>query len=472
MAVVVLVTMPACGLLGGGEEAVADNSDASYFQSVPTSVPKSRGPAAPTPRPDEVFYDNDHNRLIEIANLDQLNAVRYDLNGDGIPSDELAYWEAFIGGRPGMGCPDGCIGYELTRDLDFTREASYQLGVLVTEWVEAVGGGWRPLGDDVEPYSAVFDGNGHTIKSLRLRHTRALPSGFFGVLSHTAEVRNFNLEALRVEGGSRTAGLVGDNHGLVVNCAVEGLVTGEIGVGGIVGVNRYTGVVRKSSYRGAVHGFDTVGGALGVNENGWVDSSYVEGTIKGRRHVGGLIGHNTQHGSAQIVFAYVRVLGAENLGALVGTNKGELRLAHTAGYIEAFHSYGGLVGVNELTGRISSSYSTVLIGPNPSTSPGGGAIGVQDGVADAVLWDTVASGTVEGVGVGSDAGIQGEVPQTLTRIVGYDGFLARWNVDIDGDGSADEPWEFGEPTDYPSLRADMDGDGKASAAEFGTQNKR
>ena len=468
--ILALLSMTACG---GGEEEAAPIADDDYFQSVPyTPVAVVESAAGVPSRQDEVFYDTDGNQLIEIQNLDHLNAIRYDLNGDGVPSDELAYWEAFVGGRPGMGCPEVCIGYELTRDLDFALPNSYQVGEVAEEWVEAAGGGWWPLGTDSEPYSGIFEGNGFHIKHLRLRHSRDFPTGMFGVTDHRSEIRNLDLLAVRSEGGSRAGGLVGDSHGLVFNCGVDGLVSGEIGVGGLLGVNRYTGVVRKSWFRGSVHGFDTVGGAVGINENGWIDSSHVEGSVMGRQDVGGLIGYNTQHGSAQIVFAYTRVLGAANVGGLVGTNEGEIRLAHTAGYIEALDTFGGMIGANELTGKLAYSYSTVLVGPQPETSPGGAVIGLQDGVALSVIWDTIASGKLEAVRLGSDAGIRGELAQTLTRLGDYVDPIGDWNVDIDGDGTPDDPWEFGELTDYPYLRADIDGDGDSSAAEFGRQYKR
>ena len=466
-----LLPMMACSRIpfvgGDAEEPV---SDADYFQSVPYTPQPA--PSGPTPRPAEIIYDNDANRLIDIVNLDQLNAVRYDLNGDGIPSDELAYWQAFPGGRPGMGCPGGCVGYELTVSLDFANPESYLVGVVSTEWVEAGGGGWRPLGTDAEPFSAILEGNDNSITGLRLQHAGALPSGLIGATNHDSQVKNLELVAVRVQGGSRTGGLVGDNKGLVLNCGVTGLVTGEIGVGGLAGINRFTGVVRKSFYRGAVHGFDTVGGAVGLNENGWIDSTFAEANLTGRQDVGGLIGRNSEHGSAQLIYAYGRVLAANKAGGLVGSNAGEIRLAHTAGYIEALESFGGLIGSNELTGTLAFSYSTVLVGADPDNSLGGGVIGVQRGAAEGVVWDTTTSGALAGVHEGSDVGLRGELAHVIAGLIQYEGPLADWNVDIDGDGYADDPWELGEATDYPNLRADIDGDGDATAEEFGRQRQR
>ena len=36
--------------------------------------------------------------------------------------------------------------------------------------------------------------------------------------------------------------------------------------------------------------------------------------------------------------------------------------------------------------------------------------------------------------------------------MGYTGIYADWNVDVDGDGNADDPWSFGTSSEYPTLR--------------------
>ena len=61
-------------------------------------------------------YDTDGDGLIEISNLEQLDSMRYDLDGDGRPAEAgaEAYAAAFPGAEPGMGCPrNRCSGYEL-----------------------------------------------------------------------------------------------------------------------------------------------------------------------------------------------------------------------------------------------------------------------------------------------------------------------------------------------------------------------
>ena len=71
-----------------------------------------------------IDYDTDDDRLIEVRTWAQLNAIRYDLNGNGDATD-ANYIAAFPNRdttpATRMGCPSGmaCNGYELMVDLDF-----------------------------------------------------------------------------------------------------------------------------------------------------------------------------------------------------------------------------------------------------------------------------------------------------------------------------------------------------------------
>ena len=61
-------------------------------------------------------YDRDDDGLIEVSTLAQLDAIRYDSNGNGLvedSSDWPSYFAAFTQATGNMGCPSRCIGYEL-----------------------------------------------------------------------------------------------------------------------------------------------------------------------------------------------------------------------------------------------------------------------------------------------------------------------------------------------------------------------
>ena len=83
-------------------------------------------------------HDHDGDGLIEVSTVAQLNAMRWDLDGDGeldSGGDNASYVAAFPLAVAGMGCPSsGCVGYELEADLNLDV-APYNTGL-----------GWRPVG--------------------------------------------------------------------------------------------------------------------------------------------------------------------------------------------------------------------------------------------------------------------------------------------------------------------------------------
>ena len=86
-------------------------------------------------------YDTDGDGLIEITNLEQLNAIRYDMNGDGVPDEgyEAFYFRAFTGAT-GSACGGNCAGYELSNSLDFLDPGSYASGAVNNRWTTGMAG--------------------------------------------------------------------------------------------------------------------------------------------------------------------------------------------------------------------------------------------------------------------------------------------------------------------------------------------
>ena len=85
-----------------------------------------------------IHKDKDNDGLIEIETLEDLNAIRYQLDGSGYRASSTA-------SKITTGCPaDRCTGYELVRDLDFLDDASY--GSMRSEVVWTTESGWQPIG--------------------------------------------------------------------------------------------------------------------------------------------------------------------------------------------------------------------------------------------------------------------------------------------------------------------------------------
>ena len=149
-------------------------------------------------------YDADDDGLIEVADLAQLNAIRWDLDGDGVASD-AGYATAFPDAPTDMGCPStGCTGYELTAGLDFDTDGSGEADAGDTYWNDGVG--WEPLGDNTTAFNTTFEGNGHTLAHLFIARGTTDYVGLFGKTGTGSVVRHV---------GAAGAGEVGDVVGQV-----------------------------------------------------------------------------------------------------------------------------------------------------------------------------------------------------------------------------------------------------------------
>ena len=146
-------------------------------------------------------YDVDDDGLIEISTLAQLNAVRWDLDGDGNPSPANAddYASAFLTSGATLGCPTtdadaddhDCLGYELADHLDFDTDGDDDVDANDTGSYT----NWSPIGG---AFSAIFHGNGYTIGHLT--HNGSGNFGLFNSVSGT--VRNLGLPDVNVTSGT------------------------------------------------------------------------------------------------------------------------------------------------------------------------------------------------------------------------------------------------------------------------------
>ena len=206
---------------------------------------------------DPTDYDQNDDGLIEISNLAQLHAIRWDLNGDGQPDkEEFAndYALAFPGAIENMGAPADVQvhGYELDGDLDFGDNPT----------------SWESIGVFSQPFQAVFEGNNHVIVNLFQDQSDPAvfinkPSGLFGSIGHRGLVMNLGLEEVNIHGVNWVGALVGLHQGNILACSATGRVEGENGVGGLVGQN--FGDIVLSVADVEVKGFSGVGDLVGID---------------------------------------------------------------------------------------------------------------------------------------------------------------------------------------------------------------
>ncbi len=417
-----------------------------------------------------VDYDADDDGLIEIEWLEQLDAVRWDLDGDGFADDaanDMAFATAFQNAEPGMGCPSGCTGFELIRDLDFIRGDSYASGVVNTEWTQ--GNGWTPIRGQIG-FSATFEGNYHTISHLFIE--RRAVAGLFGINHARGIIRNTGLVGVHIrEAYGESGGLVGfNNKGTISSCFVTGSVEGheDAHIGGLVGEN--WGTITTSYSTAKLRGGALTGGLVG-NNWGRITFSYATGQIAAASEgfsAGGLLGANVRNGRVSYTYALGPVEGNDRVGGLVGANgDGSVTSSYATGEVFGNDGVGGLVGENggsHYSGKIIQSYSIGRVSGNQNV---GGLVGrnAQPDTIATSYWNTETSGQSLGIGTGFGSGAEGKTTAELQGPTDYVGIYSGWNSESDA-------WDFGTSIQYPELKVDFDGDGLATWWEFGRQYGR
>ena len=152
-------------------------------------------------------------------------------------------------------------------------------------------GGWQPLGNFWDSqFSGRFNGQGYAIKDLQVERGQESYVGLFGYIAESGRVENLRIEQLQISGGNYTGAVAGRNDGLIEKVGVQGEITGDAQVGGVVGQNQGEGLVSNSYGRGQVSGSSRVGGLVGYNFGGRVESSFAAAIITGEQEIGGLVG--------------------------------------------------------------------------------------------------------------------------------------------------------------------------------------
>ena len=429
-----------------------------------------------TGSPGGIDYDQDNDSLIEVSNLEQLNAIRHDLSAVGNQTHSV-YTAAYPSAAAKMGCDGGfCDGYELTADLDFDTDGDDDVdnndyidlnGNGTKDTGEDLGGGWDTIdGGGSQYYSAILEGNEHEIKNLYINDTGTGTEyfGLFHGLGTGHEIRNVYLTNVSVTGASTGTGATDNvfvsalavwNLGTISDSYVTGSVTANQSggggatayAGGFVGQN--LGTIRKSYSSAnvtatAAGSSDAVaGGLLSWNLVGTVEASYATGNVS-------VTGSSNASNDA-------------DAGGLVGRNAGTIRAVYATGNVSA--GAGGTVDVGGLVGNNSSTITVAWSKGAPSgddvgTNKVGGLIGSNSGTVTHAYWDADVSGIADDTDPNAPEGKTTSELQTPTEAqksgsganATYpSGIYSNWNVSVDGDNTNDDPWDFGTSSQYPVL---------------------
>ena len=287
-----------------------------------------------------IDQDSDHDGLIEIYTLEELDAVRHNLLGTG--------YTAVAGGETdSSGCPiqliegeyiQQCIGYELMNDLDFDTDQNGNLNT--TDTYYNAGLGWQPIGglNAASEFQGVFEGNNHTIRNLFIDRREVLNVGLF---SHTynAEIRNLSIDIERkIHGRSQAGALTGQSTASTFsNISSAGEVVSDTGnAGGLIGKAQAANQLSNCQTRGRVQGRESSGGLVGSIGNNasitLISESHSAATVHSSSAAGGLVGG---------------IVSGENI----------IKKSYATGDVQGSYS-GGLVGVLGSNNKVIASYST------------------------------------------------------------------------------------------------------------------
>ena len=178
------------------------------------------------------------------------------------------------------------------------------------------------IGNYGNPFTGIFDGNGHTISNFTYTSTTADYLGLFAYVSgENAVIKDLGLINPNLDAGTRwlVGSLVGYlREGTITNCYVEGgsVFSGGYPVGGLVGSN--SGTITNCYSTGSASGNQSVGGLVGRSDNGTITNCYSTGSVSGGRCVGGLVGEH--NGTITNCYSTGSVAGVWYVGGLVGIN--------------------------------------------------------------------------------------------------------------------------------------------------------
>ncbi|MHC4266527.1 MAG: GLUG motif-containing protein [Planctomycetota bacterium] len=297
-----------------------------------------------------------------------------------------------------------------------------------------IGSTFQLIGIDyLDPFTGVFDGNGHTISNFAYVFDEDDYMGLFRYVSGiNAEIKDLGLidpnidagtgdsvaalvgslstgaalsscftQGGTVRGTSDNGGLgalAGSNHGIITDCYSstkvigQGNFSGSVGTGGLIGSN--DGQVSNCYSTADVNGNNNyVGGLIGYNsDDGVIFNCYATGNVQGGNDLGGLVGSNW--GSVSLCSAAGNVSGNWFVGGLAGKNRGTITESCSTSYVTGDDAVGGFVG-NSYPGIISYCFASGNV-TRPSTGGTFKDVGGFAGYNGDIIYDCYASGNVSG----------------------------------------------------------------------------
>ena len=378
--------------------------------------------------------DDDGDGLIEIRTAEQLDNIRWSLDGSGYKTNET-------GINKTTGCPQlGCRGYELTENIDLAGFGKYAHK------------GWMPIGNITSPFNAVFAGNNYMIRNVFINRTDLDSVGLFSSLAAAAALRNIRLENVNITGNSSVGGFAGQAiQATIINSEVRGDITGNNDIGGLVG-NFHQATIINATIQGKITGNNGIGGLVGRGHEATILSSAVRGKVAGHSFVGGVIGDGINT-NVTASWSMSNVTGQDNVGGLIGYgHQVKITSSYSRSNVTGTNYLGGLAGnvrgSHSQLSVIDSSYAAGIIKGQGANVGGLVGAGNSETRIIAAYWDSDVSGL--------SSGNYGEPQTSLELQIGARGIYAEWTQTCPKDRMK-AVWDFGSPEQYPAIQCTLGG---------------
>lgn len=258
--------------------------------------------------------------------------------------------------------------FKMTHDIDFAEED-----------INGKGGNFSTIGDEAHCFEGNFDGQGHSIKNLKVSEAGSDGysswvitgvTGLFGAIKGSI-IKDVIIDESCKFNGSKSGALVGIcKGGKITGCINYAQISGYGSyVGGIVGDVRFGTVISDCKNYGAIKGCYFVGGIVGyasydytsdenvgfvvdgvtisdcVNEGHISNDAYGTGGIVGW---GGIVSITNCRNSGLIEGGMGQSMGThiDKTGGIAGFNNGTVKDCINEGVVRGPISAGGIVGSN------------------------------------------------------------------------------------------------------------------------------
>lgn len=281
--------------------------------------------------------------------------------------------------------------YILMNDIEFTKEDFLENGDFYNN-----NEGFEPIGNgsSTNIFKGIFDGNGYSIKNLKIRKTSSeVPYiGLFGYNKGT--IKNLHMVNSDIYisvtsssiYGHYIGGIVGFNcGGNIINCTSSGNLYGEspttkhgISIGGIIGCNEYSSESKSNIINCINYSNVSVYSPKGSADAGGIASRLEAGQIKNCVNYGSVSAKCSTNNSADYAggiaaYSNTDILNCYNAGnissnyiagGISASNTATIKESYNLASISGGHSTGGIVGFNYNRGNVIDCYNKGNINGN------------------------------------------------------------------------------------------------------------